>query len=62
MLRSFFDNLNFSFNTVGYRLTRNVEVVGSNPIKGPLFSPFPLLLNTGWFQEGSERDFTIELT
>jgi len=45
MLRSFFDNLNFSFNTVGYRLTRNVEVVGSNPIKGPrCFSLFPYCL------------------
>ena len=30
------------------RLTHNVEVVGSSPIKG---KKLPLLLSTGWFQE-----------
>ena len=47
------------------RLTRNVEVVGSSPIKGPRCSlaqeTLPLLLSTGWFQERFERDFTFEL-
>ena len=37
------------------RLTRNVEVVGSNPIKGLRCyleqEMLPLLLSTGWFQE-----------
>ena len=37
------------------RLTRNVEVVGSSPIKGPRCfleqETVPLLLSTGWFQE-----------
>ena len=37
------------------RLTRNVEVVGSSPIKGPRCfleqEKLPLLLSTGWFQE-----------
>ena len=37
------------------RLTRNVEVVGSSPIKGPSCfleqETLPLLLSTGWFQE-----------
>ena len=37
------------------RLTRNVEVVGSSPTKGPLCfleqETLPLLLSTGWFQE-----------
>ena len=37
------------------RLTRNMEVVGLNPIKGPHGfleqETLPLLLNTGWFQE-----------
>ena len=37
------------------RLTRNVEVVGSNPIKGPRCfleqETLPLLMSTGWFQE-----------
>ena len=37
------------------RLTRNVEVVGSSPIKGPRCyleqETLPLLLSTGWFQE-----------
>jgi len=46
------------------RLTRNVEVVGSSLIKGPLCfleqDTLPLLLSTGWFQ-GFERDFKIEL-
>ena len=35
-------------------LTRNVEVVGSSPIKDPRFleqETLPLLLSTGWFQE-----------
>ena len=36
-------------------LTRNVEVVGSSPIKGPHCfleqNTLPLLLSTGWFQE-----------
>ena len=36
-------------------LTRNVEVVGSNPIKGLRCyleqEMLPLLLSTGWFQE-----------
>ena len=47
------------------RLTRNVEVVGSSPIKDPRCfleqETLPLLLSTGWFQELFERDFTIEL-
>ena len=37
------------------RLTRNVEVLGSNLIKGPHCfleqETLPLLLSTGWFQE-----------
>ena len=37
------------------RLTRNVEVVGQSPLKGPRCfleqETLPLLLNTGWFQE-----------
>ena len=37
------------------RLTRNVEVVGSSPIKGPRCfreqETVPLLLSTGWVQE-----------
>ena len=37
------------------RLTRNVEVVDSSPIKGPRCfieqETLPLLLSTGWFQE-----------
>ena len=37
------------------RLTRNVEVVGSSPIKGPRCvleqETLPSLLSTGWFQE-----------
>jgi len=37
------------------RLTRNVEVVGFSPIKGPCCfleqETLPLLLSTGWFQE-----------
>ena len=37
------------------RLTRNVEVVGSNPIKGPRCfleqETLPLLMSTCWFQE-----------
>ena len=37
------------------RLNRNVEVVGSSPIKGPHCfleqETLPLLLSTGWFQE-----------
>ena len=37
------------------RLTRNVEVMGSNPIKGPRCfleqETLPLLISTGWFQE-----------
>ena len=38
------------------RLTRNVEVVGSSPIKAPVVSlskkeTLPLLLIIGWFQE-----------
>jgi len=37
------------------RLTRNVEVVSSSPIKGPSCfleqETLPLLLSTGWFQE-----------
>ena len=37
------------------RLTRNVEVVGSIPIKGTRFflehETLPLLLTTGWFQK-----------
>ena len=36
-------------------LTRNVEVVGSSPIKGTRYfleqETLPLLLGTGWFQE-----------
>jgi len=36
-------------------LTRNEEVVGSSPIKGPRNileqETLPLLLSTGWFQE-----------
>ena len=37
------------------RLTRNVELVESSPIKGPRcfleLDSLPLLLSTGWFQE-----------
>ena len=38
------------------RLTRNLEVVGSSPIKGPRCllleqDTLALLLSTGWFQE-----------
>ena len=37
------------------RLTRNVEVVGSSPIKGPrcllVQETLPVLITTGWFQE-----------
>ena len=37
------------------RLTRNVEVLGSSPIKDPRCffeqETLPLLLSTGWFQE-----------
>ena len=37
------------------RLTRNVEVMGSSPIKGPRCfleqETLPLFLSTGWFQE-----------
>ena len=37
------------------RPTRNVEVVGSSPIKGPRCfleqEILPLLLSTGWFQK-----------
>ena len=37
------------------RLTRNVEVVGSSPIKAPRHffeqETLALLLSTGWFQE-----------
>ena len=37
------------------RLTRNVEVVGSSPIKGPRCfleqETLPILLSTSWFQE-----------
>ena len=37
------------------RLTRNVEVMGSSPIKGPHCfleqETLPLLFSTGWFQE-----------
>jgi len=37
------------------RLTRNVEAMGSCPIKGPRCfleeETLPLLLSTGWFQE-----------
>ena len=39
------------------RLTRNVEVVGSSPIKGPRCfleqETLPLLLSTGWYQKRS---------
>ena len=39
----------------GAHLTRNVEVVGSSPIKGPPCfleqETLPLLSSTGWFQE-----------
>ena len=45
------------------RLTRNVEVVGSNPIKGLRCfleqETLPLLLSTGMFQE--RCDVTVEL-
>ena len=37
------------------RLARNVDVMGSSPIKGPRCfleqQTLPLLLSTGWFQE-----------
>ena len=40
---------------VGARLTRNVEVVGSSPMKSPRCfleqDTLPLLLSTGWLQE-----------
>ena len=39
-------------------LIRNVEVVGSSPIKGPRCfleqETLPLLQSTGWFQEQSQ--------
>ena len=39
----------------GARLTPNVEVVGSSPIKAPRCfleqETLPLLLSTGWFKE-----------
>ena len=45
-------------------LARNVEVVGSSPIKGPRCfleqETVPLLLSTG-SMNGFERDFTTEL-
>ena len=43
------------------RLTRNVEVVGSSPIKGLEQETLPLLISTGWFHNGFESAFTIEL-
>ena len=49
------------------RLTRNVEVVGSSPIKGtrcyleqetlPVSALFKLLLSTGWLQERIRAGF-----
>ena len=37
------------------RLTRNVAIVGSSPLKGPHCfleqETLPLLLSTGWFQQ-----------
>mgnify|MGYP000060686323 CR=1 FL=1 len=48
-------------------MTRNVEVVGSSPIKGPRCfieqETLPLLLSTIWFEEQIrvECDFTMEL-
>ena len=45
------------------RLTRNVEVMGLSPIKGPCCfleqETLPLLLSTGWFQEWNRA--TIKL-
>ena len=45
-------------------LTRNVEIVGSSPIKGTrcflVQETLPLLLMVG-SMKGFERDFTIEL-
>ena len=42
-------------------LTRNVDVVGSSPIKGPRCflkqEPLPLLLSTDWFQERIRAGF-----
>ena len=48
------------------RLTRNVEVDGSSPIKGPRcfleHETLPLLFSTGCcHRNGFERDFTIAL-
>ena len=47
------------------RLIRNLEVVGSSPIKATCCyieqETLPLLLSTGWFQERIRRDFTIEV-
>ena len=46
------------------RLTRNVEVVGSSPIKGPRCfieqETLPLCLVLVGSRNGFERDFTIE--
>ena len=47
------------------RLTRNVEIVGSSPIKAPVVSLskklYPYCLVLGGSRNGFERDFTIEL-
>ena len=47
------------------RLTRNVEVVGSSPIKAPVVSlskkRYPYCLVLIGSMNGFERDFTIEL-
>ena len=43
-------------------LTRNVEVVGSSPVKVPLSKKLhPYCLVLVGFRNGFERDFTIEL-
>ena len=47
------------------RLTRNVKVVGSSPIKGARCfleqETYPCCLVLVGFRKGFERDFTIEL-
>ena len=47
------------------RLTRNEEVVGSSPIKGPIISlskkHYPYCLVLVGSSNGLQRDFTIEL-
>ena len=47
------------------RLTRNVTVVGSSPIKGPRYfleqETLPYCLVLGYYRNGLGRNFTIKL-